>query len=86
MPAMTHRGVMTTPLGPVFYDGQGPPTDNDMREVLAFQRFLRLGVGPDEGRDIRLKYPGWLAYCFGFGPPPPEGMDSVAFTAWTFPS
>lgn len=64
----------------------GPPTAHDLREVAAFRRFLALGVAPDEGGRIPREFPGWLPYCLGFGPWPPEDFDSAPITAWTFPA
>lgn len=66
---------------------------NDVREIRTFERFLKLGVRPDEGRRIFREFPGWTFYVIGrpfFGPSdrslaPPVGYDSTPVTAWTFP-
>jgi hypothetical protein len=66
----------------------------DRAEVEAFQDFLSLGVGPEDGRRIPREFPGWLPYCLGeffyaAGGAllvPPAGFDDVPVTAWTFPA
>lgn len=65
-----------------------PPdlTPRDRAEVDAFRRFLALGLGPYDGREIPRRFPGWLPYVLGFGPPPPVGLDAEHPTAWTYPA
>lgn len=58
---------------------------HDRAEVAAFKRFLSLGVRSSEAGRIPREFPGWLPYCLGTGPAPPEGFDDVPVTAWTLP-
>lgn len=60
-------------------------SDHDRREVVAFKRFLSLGIRPNDAARVRREFPGWLPYVLGWGPPPPEGFDDVPVAAWPVP-
>lgn len=89
---------MTDPDGGVCMMTTAALTAHDRREVVAFKRFLSLGVRPDEYGRIPREFPGWLPYLLGRffeaggpGQPmallaPPQGYDDVPVTAWPVPS
>jgi hypothetical protein len=62
---------------------EGLLSEHDANEVNAFRRFLSVAGSPGDGRIAR-DASGWVPYCLGLTPPP-EGLDGVHVTAWTFP-
>lgn len=64
----------------------GRLTAHDAGEVRALQRYLALELEPPFGGDEAAAHPGWVPYVYGIGGAPPEGLDDVPLTAWTWPS